>query len=102
MFAVIRTGNKQYLVNEGDVLKVEKLDAEIGKTVDLEVLLVSDEEGNDLKVGTPSLGDLAKAEVVAQGRHPKVDVVKYKAKSKYRRRVGHRQPFTQIKITKLA
>jgi large subunit ribosomal protein L21 len=102
MFAVIKTGNKQFLVNEGDVLKVEKLEAEVGNTVELETLLISDEEGNDLKVGTPSLGSKTKAEVMAQGRHPKVDVVKYKAKSKYRRRVGHRQPFTQIKITKLA
>lgn len=102
MFAVIKTGNKQYLVNEGDVLKVEKLEAEVGNTVELETLLIADEEGNDLKVGTPSLGNVTKAEVMAQGRHPKIDVVKYKAKSKYRRRVGHRQPFTQIKITKLA
>jgi large subunit ribosomal protein L21 len=102
MFAVIKTGNKQYLVNEGDVLKVEKLEAEVGNIVELDTLLLADEEGNDLKLGAPSLGNVVKAEVMAQGRHPKVDVVKYKAKSKYRRRVGHRQPFTQIKITKLA
>ncbi len=102
MFAVIKTGGKQYVVKEGDVLDVEKLEVEAGKTVEFEALLLSDEEGNDVKLGTPALTSKVKAEVVLQGRAKKVEVVKYKAKSKYRRRVGHRQPFTKVKITKLA
>jgi len=102
MFAVIKTGGKQYVVKEGDVLKVEKLDVEAGKPVEFEVLLISDEEGKDVKIGTPTLASKAKAEVVEHGRAVKVSIVKYKPKSKYHRRVGHRQPFTKVKITKLA
>ena len=102
MFAVIKTGGKQYVVKEGDVLTVEKLDAEVGKPVDFEVLLISDEEGNDVKVGSPVLSSKATGMVESHGVGKKVDVVKYKAKSKYRRRVGHRQPHTKVKITKLA
>ena len=98
MFAVIKTGGKQYIVKEGDVLTVEKLGAEAGKPVEFEVLLLSDEEGNDLKLGTPVLASKAKGEVVAHGVGKKIDIVKYKAKSKYHRRVGHRQPFTKVKI----
>lgn len=102
MFAVIKTGGKQYVVHEGDLLTVEKLDAEAGKAVEFEVLLISDEEGADVKVGSPVLSAKAKGLVESHGAAKKVDVVKYKAKSKYRRRVGHRQPFTKVKITKLA
>jgi len=102
MFAVIKTGGKQYIVREGDVLSVEKLDVEVGKPVSFEVLLLSEDDGSKLEVGTPMLSKTATGEVVAHGRAEKVDVVKYKAKSKYRRRVGHRQPFTKVKIQKIA
>ncbi len=102
MFAVIKTGGKQYLVKEGDVLTVEKLDTEVGKPVSFDVLLTAEEDGSKVDVGTPMLSAKVSGEIVAHGMGKKVDVVKYKAKSKYRRRVGHRQPFTKVKITKLA
>jgi large subunit ribosomal protein L21 len=100
MFAVIKTGGKQYLVQEGDVLKIEKLDVEPGAGVEFEVLLRAD--GDKVDVGTPHVSGKAKAEVVEHGRAPKIEVVKYKAKSRYTRRVGHRQQFTKVKITKIA
>lgn len=99
MIAVIQTGGKQYVVKEGDVLKVEKLAQNPGEQVSFSVLLQADEKG--VKVGQPTLGEV-KAEVLAQGRAPKVEVVKYKAKSRYTRRVGHRQAFTSVKIQKIA
>jgi large subunit ribosomal protein L21 len=102
MFAVIKTGGKQYLVKEGDVLSVEKLGADAGTAVDFEVLLISDEEGKDLKVGSPVLSGKAKGEIVAHGRAKKISVVKYKPKVRYKKRVGHRQPFSKVKITKLS
>ncbi len=101
MLAVIKTGGKQYLVKEGDTLKIEKLDLEVGAKVSFETLMLSDEQGSKLEVGSPVLSSKVSAEVLAQGRAPKIEVVKYKAKSHYHRRVGHRQPFTQVKITKL-
>lgn len=102
MFAVIKTGGKQYLVKEGDVLNVEKLDSEAGSTVSFEVLLISDEDAKNVQVGTPTLSSKATGEVVAHGRAKKISVVKYKPKVRYKKRVGHRQPFTKVKITKLA
>ncbi len=102
MFAVIKTGGKQYIVHEGDVLTVEKLDAEVGKPVSFEVFLVSEDDGSKLEIGTPVLATKTTGEVIEHGRGKKIEVVKYKAKSKYRRRVGHRQPFTKVKITKIA
>ena len=99
MFAVIKTGGKQYLVQEGDVLKVEKLAGNAGDKVQFEALLSF--EGDKLQIGTPVLKEMVSAEVVEHGRADKIDVVKYKAKSRYTRRVGHRQPFTKIKITKI-
>lgn len=99
MYAIIATGGKQYKVSEGDVIKVEKLDAEAGKTVTFDqVLAVSD---NALKVG----GDVASATVTAtvldQGRARKVIVYKYKRKSGYHKKNGHRQAYTQVKIDKI-
>ncbi len=101
MFAVIKTGGKQYLVKEGDVLKIEKLEVEVGAKVAFETLLTSEESGSGLKVGDPLLASKVSAEVVAQGRAPKIEVVKYKAKSRYHRHVGHRQHYTQVKIVAL-
>lgn len=97
MFAVIRTGGKQYKVEEGQTLRVEKLPAEEGAAVEFpEVLLVG---GDQVAVGTPTVkGATVKATVVRHGLGPKTLVEKYKAKVMYRRRVGHRQPFTEIRI----
>lgn len=100
MIAVIKTGGKQYLVQEGHVLAVEKLDAEPGQTVQFDVLLTAD--GDKVNVGTPTLSGKISAEVVAHGRAKKIEVVKYKAKSRYTRRTGHRQLFTKVKIGKIA
>jgi large subunit ribosomal protein L21 len=102
MFAVIKTGGKQYLVKEGDVLTVEKLDVEAGKPVEFDVLLVAEEDGSDVQVGTPVLAKKLKGEIVSHGRGAKISVVKYKPKVRYRKRVGHRQPFTKVKIGKIA
>ena len=104
MFAVIFTGGKQYLVKEGDTLRVEKLDAEKGSTVEFDkVLLTAKEDGADVKLGTPFLeGAKVSATVEEQGRAKKVRVVKYKRKIRYKRVFGHRQPFTKIKIAKIA
>lgn len=99
MFAVISTGGKQYLVTEGQKLKVEKLDLELGATVTLDTLLVSDESGSAVKVGTPLVaGGSVTAKVLTHGKGDKVSVIKYKRKVRYRRNVGHRQPFTEIQI----
>ncbi|MBI4435650.1 50S ribosomal protein L21 [Candidatus Uhrbacteria bacterium] len=101
--AVIQTGGKQYLVREGQELKIEKLDLDVGASVNFDVLLVSDEEGTTTQVGTPTIsGASVSATVLEQGRATKVSVIKYKSKSRYRRNVGHRQPFTRIKIEKIA
>lgn len=103
MFAIVRTGGKQYEVREGEELRIEKLEAEPGAVVDLEVLFVSDEEGKSLKLGTPTVaGAKVSAKVLEHDRADKVSVIKYKPKVRYRRNVGHRQPFTKIKIEKIS
>jgi len=103
MIAVIKTGGKQYVVSEGQTLKVEKLDLEEGKDVTFEALLVSDDEGKDVKIGTPLVsGSKVTAKILEQARDKKVSVIKYKPKSRYRRNVGHRQPFTKIQIEKIS
>lgn len=98
MYAVVRTGGKQYRVSPGDILEVEKLDAGPGEQVELdEVLLVAD--GSNLAVGHPLIeGAKVRAEVVRQGKAPKILVFKYRRRKRYRRKVGHRQPFTALKI----
>ncbi len=103
MYAVVKTGGKQYKVKEGQTLNVEKLETPAGTSLDLEVLLVTDEEGKDLKVGTPTVaGAKVSAKVVEHGRAAKIQVVKYKPKSRYKRVNGHRQPFTKLQIEKIA
>lgn len=98
MYAIIRTGGKQYKVSEGDYLLVEKLDSEIGAEVSFDVLMLSD--GETVKVGKPLVTDASvKAEVIEHGKAKKVIVFKYKPKKNYRKKQGHRQPFTKIKIT---
>ena len=99
MYAVIETGGKQYRVSEGQSIKVEKLNADEGSSVDLDkVLLVAN--GDDIKVGAPYLdGGKVTAEVIAHDRHKKVRIIKFKRRKDYMRRQGHRQWFTQLKIT---
>jgi len=101
--AVIKTGGKQYLVKEGTVLRVEKLDAQEGAQVSFgEVLLVAQGEGGEVKVGTPYVANAAvEATVVKQGRARKVTIIKFKPKTRYYKKQGHRQQFTEIKITKI-
>lgn len=100
MIAVIHTGGKQYIVKAGDILKIEKLEANVGDKVSFETLLSA--EGEQVNLGTPSLGMKVSGEVVEQGRSAKIEVVKYKAKSRYTRRTGHRQAFTRVKINSIA
>jgi len=101
--AVIQTGGKQYLVGEGQELNVEKLENEVGSSIEFDALLVSDSDGKDTKVGKPTVsGVKVKVTVLEQGRAKKVSVIKYKPKVRYRRNVGHRQPFTKIKIDQIA
>ena len=97
--AVIATGGKQYLVKPGDKVKVEKLEAEEGKKLTFEALLVADESDKEVKVGKPIVkGAKVTASVVRHGRSRKVAVVKYKPKVRYRRQNTHRQDFTEIMI----
>ncbi len=101
MYAVIATGGKQYRVNVGDEIFIEKIDGEAGDSVKFdEVLAVSDESG--LRLGTPTLdGASVEAEIVKQGKGKKVIVFKYKAKKGYRRKNGHRQPYTRVRIASI-
>ncbi|WP_408954906.1 50S ribosomal protein L21 [Natroniella sp. ANB-PHB2] len=98
MYAIIKTGGKQYKVEEGQEVYVEKLDLEPGETVEFDqVKAVSTEDG--LTVGQPTVEDATvTAKVVAQTKGDKIIVFKYKPKNNYRKKTGHRQPYTKIKI----
>ncbi|WP_297518102.1 50S ribosomal protein L21 [uncultured Clostridium sp.] len=101
MYAVITTGGKQYRVQEGDVLFVEKLEAEVETTVELTEVLAVAKDG-EIKVGTPVVeGAKVVAKVLAQGKAKKVVVFKFKPKKDYRRKNGHRQPYTKLVIEKI-
>ncbi|WP_296826207.1 50S ribosomal protein L21 [uncultured Megasphaera sp.] len=101
MYAIIKTGGKQYRVQEGDSIFVEKLDADIDSNVVFDQVLAVVNDG-DVKVGAPVVeGAKVTAKVLAQGKEKKILVFKYKAKSNYRRRQGHRQPFTKVSIEKI-
>ena len=100
MYAVIETGGKQYRVQEGDIITIEKIKAEVGEAVAFDkVLVLSD--GNDVKVGTPYLDAAVTGSVVEHGKGQKVIIFKYKAKKDYRKKQGHRQPYTMVKIESL-
>ena len=101
MYAVLATGGKQFRVKEGDVIYVEKLIADVDSTIELnEVLAVGTDEG--IKVGAPVVeGAKVVAKVAAQGKAKKVIVFKYKSKKDYRRKNGHRQPYTKLVIEKI-
>ncbi len=102
MYAIIKTGGKQYKVSEGDVLRVEKLDAEAGKTVELDdVMMVAD--GDNVTVGKPYVdGAVVSAEVSAHGRGKKVKIIKFRRRKHHRKQMGHRQSYTELKITDIA
>ena len=99
MYAIIATGGKQYKVSEGDIIKVEKLNAEAGETVTFDqVIAVSDDT---LKVGADEANATVAATVMEQGKGKKVIVYKYKRKTGYHKKNGHRQAYTQVKIDKI-
>ena len=100
MYAIIATGGKQYLVSEGDVIYIEKIDAQVDSTVSFDVLLMGND--GDVKIGTPVVeGVKVEGKVVGQIRGEKIVVYKYKSKKNYRRKQGHRQPYTKVEITKI-
>lgn len=101
MYAVIESGGKQHRVEKGEVVRFEKLAAETGATIDFEkVMMVG--EGADVKIGAPYVeGSKVSAEVVAHGRHEKITIIKMKRRKHYRRQAGHRQWFTEVKITEI-
>ncbi len=104
MFAVILQGGKQYKVHEKDELRVESIDIEPGKNIKIkEVLLVSDEDGKDMKLGTPYVsGAHVECQVIEHGRGEKIKVFKMKPKKRYSKTQGHRQNYTLLKVLKIS
>jgi large subunit ribosomal protein L21 len=100
--AIIKTGGKQYKVKAGQSLKIEKLDLEAGQPVAFDTLLVADEDGQEINLGAPSLGELVTGKLIGQGKAKKVMVTKYKNKTRYLRNVGHRQRYSEVQIEKIA
>ena len=100
MYAIVENGSKQYKVEVGSIVKFEKLSGEIGDKVELNVLMVSDDKG--IKVGKKAEEFKAVGEIVEQGKDKKIIVFKYKAKKNERKKQGHRQPFTSVKILEIA
>ncbi len=96
--AVISTGGKQYKVKAGEIIKVEKLSAEPKTKVDFETLLISNSDGTDFELGKPVLEKKIKGEILSTEKQKKVQVVKYKNKTRYKRSLGHRQLLTKVKI----
>lgn len=102
MYAVIKTGGKQYRVAEGTVLKVERLDVAAGESLDIsDVLLIAN--GEEMKVGAPMIeGAKVTAEIISHGRGAKIKIIKFKRRKHHRKQMGHRQWFTELKITSIA
>ena len=101
MHAIITTGGKQYLVSEGDKVKIEKIEGEVGASVPFETLYTGDEKVAE--VGAPVLdGTKVEGKILAQERHDKVWGMKYKPKKRYKIKFGHRQPYTEVEITKIS
>ncbi len=99
MYAVIKTGGKQYRVTEGETLKVEKLDAEAGSSIEIdEVLMIAD--GDKVQIGAPYVdGGKVVATIKSHGRGKKIEIIKFKRRKHYDKRTGHRQAFTELEIT---
>ena len=100
MYAIIENGNKQYRVSEGEVVRLEKLNANVGDSVEFNVVMVSDENG--VKYGADVANAKVSGTVQAQDKFKKIIVFKYKAKKNERKKQGHRQPFTAVKIGKIS
>lgn len=98
MYAVIKTGGKQYRVTAGEKIKVEQIPADVGTEISLDqVLMVG--EGDSVKIGTPVIGGATvTAKVISQGRHPKVNIFKMRRRKHYRKSQGHRQNYTELEI----
>lgn len=102
MYAIIETGGKQYRVQEGDTLFIEKLDVNAGESVEFNKVLAVSKDGS-LSFGSPVVeGATVKASVVENGKGPKVVIFKYKRKKDYRKKQGHRQPYTKVKIESIS
>ena len=104
MIAVIKTGGKQYLVSPGDKIKVEALDIEEGKNATFEEVLLCDKdgEGKAVKIGMPTVkGATVTAKVLRHGKGEKLVIFKYKPKKRYKRKIGHRQTFTEVEILEI-
>ncbi|MDD2807189.1 MAG: 50S ribosomal protein L21 [Patescibacteria group bacterium] len=99
--AVIKTGGKQYLVKEGDKISVEKLKGEAGDAISFDTLLITDDIGAKIEVGQPLLKTKVEGKIVKQAVGDKITVVKYKAKTRYNKFVGHRQLSTTVEIVKI-
>ena len=102
MYAVFRTGGKQYRASQGDRLRVERLAAEVGDDVEFdEILLVG--EGANVKLGSPLVkGGKVAARVTAQGRAKKIEIIKFRRRKHYKRQAGHRQHYTEVEITSIS
>jgi large subunit ribosomal protein L21 len=100
-FAVIATGGKQYLVAKGEKIQIEKLEGKVGDKVNFDQVLATISE-KDYALGKPAVaGASVEGKIIKQGRGRKIHVLKYKSKSKYRRKIGHRQSYTEVEITKV-
>lgn len=99
-YAIVLTGGKQYKVKAETVIRVEKLEVEDNAVVELPVLMISDSEGN-VRAGADVATAIVKAEVVKSGKGKKIDIFKYKSKKNIRKRQGHRQPYTELKVTEI-
>ncbi|MBA2656559.1 MAG: 50S ribosomal protein L21 [Tatlockia sp.] len=99
MYAVIKTGGKQYRVKEGDIIKLELLTEEVGQEVNFaEVVMLAD--GDKITLGTPLIANaFVKAEVLEHGRHKKIKIIKFRRRKHHMKQMGHRQYYTQVKIT---
>ena len=100
MYAVVASGGKQYRVSEGQALKLEKLDIEAGQPVEFDQVLMVSDGAENIKIGTPVLeGVKVYGEVLDQGRHKKIDIIKFKRRKHHMKKMGHRQDFTEVLIT---
>lgn len=103
MYAVVKSGGKQYRVKQGQTVKLEKMDVEIGSTIKLDNVLMIASDTGDIEVGTPLLEKaVVEAQVVSQGRHKKVKIIKFRRRKHHMKQMGHRQYFTEVEITKIA
>jgi len=100
--AIIKTGGKQYKVQSGQVLKIEKLTAPVNGKVKFDTLMLADADGAEVTLGKPSLGDKVEGKVLEHAKGKKISVIKFKNKVRYKKNVGHRQPFTKVEIITIA